>query len=66
MMAAFTSLVRSPVFGPIVFDQIRKKHRIRRTLSQVYRNREAITDELVDMLYAPSCDEGAQRVLLPF
>ncbi|MGA7937275.1 MAG: alpha/beta fold hydrolase [Kovacikia sp.] len=62
MMAAFTSLVKSPVFGPLVFNQIRKKHRIRRTLSQVYRNREAITDELVDMLYAPSCDEGAQKV----
>jgi pimeloyl-ACP methyl ester carboxylesterase len=62
MMAAFTALVKSPVFGPVVFNQIRKKHRIRRTLSQVYRNQEAITDELVDMLYTPSCDAGAQKV----
>ncbi|PSB31948.1 alpha/beta fold hydrolase [Stenomitos frigidus] len=62
MMAAFNTLVRSPRFGAFVFNQIRQKHRIRRTLTQVYRNREAITDELVDMLYAPSCDEGAQKV----
>ncbi|MBW4473475.1 MAG: alpha/beta fold hydrolase [Stenomitos rutilans HA7619-LM2] len=62
VMAAFTALVRSPRLGGFVFNQIRQKHRIRRTLSQVYRNREAITDELVDLLYAPSCDEGAQKV----
>jgi pimeloyl-ACP methyl ester carboxylesterase len=61
-MAMFNNLVRSPRFGAFMFNQIRQKHRIRRTLSQVYRNREAITDELVDMLYAPSCDEGAQKV----
>ena len=62
VMATFTYLVKSPRFGPFVFNQIRQKHRIKRTLTQVYRNREAITDELVDMLYAPSCDEGAQKV----
>ena len=62
IMATFNNLVRSPRFGGFVFNQIRQKHRIRRTLSQVYRNRDAITDELVDLLYAPSCDEGAQKV----
>lgn len=62
IMATFTNLVKSPRLGPLVFNQIRQKHRIRRTLSQVYRNPEAITDELVDMLYSPSCDEGAQKV----
>ena len=62
VMATFTYLVKSPQLGPLVFNQIRQKHRIRRTLAQVYRNREAITDDLVDMLYAPSCDEGAQKV----
>lgn len=62
MMATFVQLVRSPRFGPLLFNQVRQKHRIRRTLSQVYHNSEAITDELVDLLYAPSCDEGAQKV----
>jgi len=28
----------------------------------VYRNPAAITDELVEILYAPSCDVGAQQV----
>lgn len=62
VMAGFTNLVRSPRLGPFVFNRIRQKHRIRRTLFQVYRNRAAVTEELVDLLYAPSCDEGAQKV----
>lgn len=62
VMGGFTKLVGSKVFGPFIFDRIRQKHRIRRTLGQVYVNREAITDELVDMLYDPSCDTGAQQV----
>ncbi|MBD2185733.1 alpha/beta fold hydrolase [Planktothrix sp. FACHB-1355] len=62
VMAGFTKVVSSKVFGPFLFNRIRQKHRIRRTLQQVYFNREAITDELVDMLYDPSCDTGAQQV----
>ena len=62
IMATFTKLVSSPQFGPFLFNRIRQKHRIRNTLRQVYRNAEAVTDELVDLLYAPSCDEGAQQV----
>ena len=62
VMGAFTKIVRSPLIGPILFNSIRQKQRIRNTLLQVYRNSEAITDELVDMLYAPSCDPGAQKV----
>ena len=62
VMAAFNGLVRHPVTGKFFFDRIRQKSRIRRTLYQVYRNPEAVTDELVDLLYAPSCDPGAQQV----
>lgn len=62
VMGAFTKVVQSQLIGPILFNSIRQKHRIRNTLLQVYRNSEAITDELVDMLYAPSCDPGAQKV----
>ena len=29
---------------------------------QVYQDREAVTDELVEILYRPSCDSGAQKV----
>lgn len=62
VMGIFTSLVRSSIVGPFVFNQIRQKHRIRRTLFQVYRNHDAITEDLVELLHAPSCDPGAQKV----
>ncbi len=62
IMGTFTKVVNSKVVGKFVFDNIRRKSQIRRTLYQVYSNREAVTDELVDMLYEPSCDSGAQQV----
>lgn len=62
IMGTFTKLVSSPQLGPLIFNQVRQKHRIRNTLRQVYRNPEAITDELVELLYNPSCDLGAQQV----
>lgn len=62
IMGAFTQLVSSEWIGPFVFNQVRQKHRIRGSLKQVYGNRDAITDDLVDMLYQPSCDPGAQKV----
>ncbi|KYC37808.1 alpha/beta hydrolase [Scytonema hofmannii PCC 7110] len=62
VMAAFNRFVSSPITGAFVFNRIRQKAQIRRTLYQVYRAREAVTDELVDLLYTPSCDLGAQQV----
>lgn len=62
VMSGFSKLVSSKIAGPFLFNRIRQKHRIRKTLRQVYRDPEAITDELVDMLYEPSCDTGAQQV----
>ncbi|MGK7926991.1 MAG: alpha/beta fold hydrolase [Spirulina sp.] len=62
IMGIFTKVVSSPLTGSFIFNQIRQKHRIRRTLTQVYRDRSAITDELVEMLYRPSCDRGAREV----
>lgn len=62
IMGAFAKLVSSPLTGKFIFNQIRQKSRIKNTLYQVYGDRRAVTDELVEMLYAPSCDEGAQAV----
>ncbi|MEB3827249.1 alpha/beta fold hydrolase [Phormidium sp. CCY1219] len=62
VMGMFAKLVNSPTVGPFLFNRIRQKHRIRRTLRQVYRNPEAVCDELVDLLYEPSCHAGAQKV----
>jgi pimeloyl-ACP methyl ester carboxylesterase len=62
IMGGFSRLVSSPFTGKFVFNTIRQKSRIRNTLYQVYRDRKAVTDELVEMLYLPSCDTGAQQV----
>ncbi|NJL82186.1 MAG: alpha/beta fold hydrolase [Chloroflexaceae bacterium] len=62
VMGAFTQLVSAPVIGKFVFENVRRKSQIRRTLYQVYRDRNAVTDELVELLYQPSCDVGAQQV----
>ena len=62
VMGGFTKLVSSPLTGQFIFDRVRQKNRIRSTLYQVYRDRAAVTDDLVEMLYQPSCDPGAQQV----
>ncbi|MBD1821781.1 alpha/beta fold hydrolase [Cyanobacteria bacterium FACHB-DQ100] len=62
VMGTFSKLVGSKWFGQWMFNQVRQKHRIRNSLRQVYRDREAITDELVDLLHEPSCHPGAQQV----
>ena len=62
VMGGFAKLVSSPITGKLIFNNIRRKSQIRRTLYQVYCDRNAVTDELVEMLYQPSCDRGAQKV----
>ena len=62
VMSSFAKVVNTPRIGPFVFNQVRQRFRIRQTLKQVYGNRAAVTDELVDLLYKPSCDEGAHKV----
>ena len=62
VMGGFARLVSSPATGGFIFNNIRRKSQIRRTLYQVYCDRNAVTDELVEMLYQPSCDPGAQKV----
>jgi pimeloyl-ACP methyl ester carboxylesterase len=62
VMGGFTKLVSSPLVGEFIFNRIRQKSRIRQTLYQVYCDRNAVTDELVEMLYQPSAESGAQKV----
>jgi pimeloyl-ACP methyl ester carboxylesterase len=62
VMGGFTRVVNSKQIGTIVFNRIRQKSRLRQTLYQVYCDRRAVTDELVDLIYTPSCDPGAQQV----
>ncbi|WP_218081395.1 alpha/beta fold hydrolase [Anthocerotibacter panamensis] len=64
VMAAFQFGLRLPGVGAFLFNRVRSPRNIRNTLRQVYGNREAVTDELVDLLYQPSSDSGAARVFI--
>lgn len=59
-------LTRSVLLQPwasfILFQYVRQRWLIRRTLSQVYLDQSAITDQLVEEIYRPSCDAGAAKV----
>jgi pimeloyl-ACP methyl ester carboxylesterase len=62
MMKGFNGLVSSAQVGPWVFNLVRKRQQIRRSLQQVYCDSTAITDELVELIYQPACDANAQKV----
>jgi pimeloyl-ACP methyl ester carboxylesterase len=62
IMDGFAKIVSSDLFGQFIFDRIRAKKRIRNTLKQVYYDRTAITEDLIDMLHQPSCHPNAQKV----
>jgi pimeloyl-ACP methyl ester carboxylesterase len=62
IMGTFTRLVSSSLVGPFLFNRIRQRQQLRSTLKQVYCDHNAVTDELVELIYQPSCDPGAQKV----
>lgn len=66
MQQALGQVVRSLLLQPLpsllLFQYVRRKSVIRRTLEKVYLDKSAITDELVDDIYRPSCDPGAPQV----
>lgn len=53
-------------FGKLFFDRLAKPKVVRKILLQAYKNPEAVTDELVDILMAPAFDPGAVDVFLAF
>ena len=46
----------------LLFQYVRRKGNIRKTLQKVYVNQSAITDRLIEEIYQPSCDPGAAQV----
>ena len=46
----------------LLFQYLRRKKIIRKTLEKVYSDRAAVTDRLVEEIYRPSCDRGALEV----
>jgi pimeloyl-ACP methyl ester carboxylesterase len=60
------SLIRSVLLQPwasfLLFQYIRRRSTIRKTLQKVYLDASAVTDQLVEEIYRPSCDAGAAQV----
>ncbi|MEM8830564.1 MAG: alpha/beta fold hydrolase [Cyanobacteria bacterium P01_G01_bin.19] len=59
-------IVRSILLQPwasfLLFQYVRRKSTIRKTLNKVYFDQSAVTDILVEDIYRPSCDVGAAEV----
>jgi len=56
------SLLVQPLPSFLLFQYVRQKSVIRKTLEKVYLDRSAVTDQLVEDIYRPSCDPGAPAV----
>ncbi|MFN7716169.1 MAG: alpha/beta fold hydrolase [Pseudanabaenaceae cyanobacterium] len=56
------SLLLQPWANGLLFQFVRQKSRIRATLLKVYLDHSAVTDQLVEDIYRPSCDPGAPQV----
>lgn len=52
-------LLKTPPIAQRLFDRFRTPDNIRNILQNVYGNQAAVDDELVDLIYQPSKDEGA-------
>lgn len=46
----------------LIFQYTRRKSVIRKTLEKVYLDKTAVTEQLVEDIYRPSCDAGAAQV----
>ena len=56
------NLFLQPWASYLLFQFVRRRSNIRKTLRKVYVNPEAVTDRLVEEIYQPSCDVGAAQV----
>ena len=56
------SVLLQPWASRLLFEYIRNRSRIRKTLEKVYLDKSAVTDQLVEDIYRPSCDTGAPQV----
>lgn len=66
MQKFWSEMVRSILLQPLpsflLFQYVRQKWVIRQTLERVYLDQTAVTDQLIEDIYRPSCDAGAATV----
>jgi len=58
--------LKNKVIGYFFFSQLARPNVIRNILKQAYHNQEAVTEELVNILYEASLEKGAADVFLSF
>jgi len=56
------SVLLMPLPSWLLFQYVRQKAMIRKTLEKVYLDQSVITDQLIEDIYRPSCDPGAATV----
>ena len=56
------NVLLQPLPSWLLFQYVRRKSTIRKTLKQVYLNHTTVSDRLVEEIYRPSCDTGAAQV----
>ena len=52
--------------GQLFFNRLAKPNVVRKILLQAYKNPDAVSDELIDIIMAPASDVGAVEVFLAF
>lgn len=55
-------ILQQPWARFLLFQYVRQPWVIRQTLEKVYLDKSAVTDQLVEEIYRPSCDPGAAEV----
>jgi pimeloyl-ACP methyl ester carboxylesterase len=57
-----TGFLQNPIGNSLLYKFVQRKTFIRNTLKKVYVDQSAVTNQLVDEIYRPSCDPGAPQV----
>lgn len=60
-IATIENLVASPLLLKTVFRFVRRPHVVKRWAGLAYANKDAVTDELVDILVSPAHDRGSAQ-----
>jgi pimeloyl-ACP methyl ester carboxylesterase len=57
-----TGILRHPLGNLLLYKFVQRKTFIRNTLKKVYVDQSAVTAQLIEEIYRPSCDAGATQV----
>jgi pimeloyl-ACP methyl ester carboxylesterase len=59
-------VLKTQWIGETFFKQVAQRETVRKILLKAYARKEAVTDELLDLLMAPAQDQGAAAVFIAF